>query len=91
VDTIQSNRRTDDQLEAILAEAGHWAINGQQGSVLSFAGNLLNAIGRAASYAASGAVVISLVRLPTDNIVVSGDQIVRLRKRIAGRELAPIK
>jgi len=91
MDTIQSNRRTDDQLEAILAEAAHWAINGQQGTILSFAGNLRNAIGRAASYAASGAVVVSLARLPTDNIVVSADQIVRLRKRISGREVAPAK
>jgi hypothetical protein len=91
VNAIPINRQTDDQLEAILAEAGHWAINGQQGTVLSFAGNLQNAIGRAASYTASGAVVVSIVRLPSDNIVVSPEQIIRLRKLIAGREVAPAK
>jgi hypothetical protein len=27
-------RRTDQQLEAILDEAGHWVVNGRQGQVL---------------------------------------------------------
>jgi hypothetical protein len=91
VNAIPMNPRTDEQLEAILAERSHWAINGQQGCVLGFAGNLQQAIDRAADYAASGAIVVSVVRLPTDNIIILPEQIIRLRKLIAGREVAPAK
>jgi hypothetical protein len=92
MDIVRSNFRTDEQLHAILPEAGNWVVNGQQGRVLGFAGSLRRAMERAADYAASGAVVVALCRLPSDNIVVQPDQIRRLQKRITEAEIvAPVE
>ena len=82
----RSNSRTDDQLEAILTERGNWVVNGYQGRALHFAPNLGRALDIAAEYIAEGAVVSSLARLPSDNIVVYLDQIERLRTIIGERE-----
>jgi hypothetical protein len=46
----QSSCRTDDQLEDIVCETGHWIVNGQAGRVLCFA----SSHERAATYGASG-------------------------------------
>jgi hypothetical protein len=83
--------RTDDQLDCMLCEVGNWVVSGRAGQVLCHAPSLRQAIERATEYAASGAVVIALCRLPSDNIVVFADQMSRLRKLIAGRETPPIK
>jgi hypothetical protein len=83
--------RTDDQLDCILCEVGNWVVSGRAGQVLCHAPSLRQAIDRASEYAASGAVVIALCRLPSDNIVVFADQMSRLRKIIAGRETPPLK
>jgi hypothetical protein len=91
MDILHTNHRSDEQLEAVLGENGHWVVNGQQGQVICFAASLRRALDRAAEYAASGAVVVAIRRLPFDNIVVFPAQIDRLRKAIAGRELMPIK
>ena len=40
MDNVRSNRRSDEQLEAILWEGGHWVVNGQQGHPLCFAASL---------------------------------------------------
>jgi hypothetical protein len=40
MDNVQSNRRSDEQLETILCETSHWAVNGRQGQVLCFAASL---------------------------------------------------
>jgi hypothetical protein len=85
MEKMQANRRTDSQLDAILCETGHWIVN-VQGQALCFAASLRMAIDRAWDFAASGAVVTTLARLPFDNIVVPLEQIDRLRKVIAGRE-----
>jgi hypothetical protein len=85
----QSNRRSDEQLEALLFETGHWAVNGRQGQVLGYAPNLQRAVDRAAKFSASGAVVIAICRLPSDNIIVFAEQIERLRQTIVIRELVP--
>jgi hypothetical protein len=90
MDNVQSNRRTDDELEAILVETADWVVNGRQGRVLGFAGSLRRAMERAADYAASGAVVTALGRLPFDNVVVLPKQIDRLRKLNVEREIMPI-
>jgi hypothetical protein len=84
----QSGRRSDEQLEAMLWETGHWVIKGQQGRVLGSAANLRQAIERSVVYAVSGAVVVAICRLPSDNIVVLPRQIARLRKAIAADEAA---
>jgi hypothetical protein len=83
----RSNSRTDEELDAILAEIGHWSVNGQSGQVLCFSTNLHNAIERATGFAASGAVVTFIVQMPFGTIVVPPDQISTLRQRIASREL----
>jgi hypothetical protein len=80
----RSNRRTDEQLQAIIRETGHWAVTGQQGSVLCFAASLARAIDRAAEFAASDAVVIAIRRLPSDDIIVFPGQIERLRMMLDG-------
>jgi len=85
----RSNSRTDDQLEAILAEPANWVVNGHQGRALHFAPNLGRALDIAAEYTAEGAAVSSLARLPSDNIVVFADQIDRLRTMVGERELLP--
>jgi len=83
------NRRSDVELDAILCETGHWAVNGRQGQVLCYAASLRQAIDRAAKFSATGAVVIAICRLPSDNIVIFSEQIDRLRRSINVRELIP--
>ena len=82
----QKNRRSDEQLDTILNETGHWIINGRT-EALGFAPSLRTAIERAHEMAASGAAVTTLARLPFDEIVVPLEQADRLRKIIAGREV----
>ncbi len=84
-----SNHRTDEQLEAILSETGDWAVNGTLGQVLCLAASFRRALERAAEYAASGAVVTTICRLPSASIVVDQKQIARLREVIAVREIMP--
>jgi hypothetical protein len=81
-----SSSRTDEQLEAILNQVGHWVVNGQQGQVLCFAASLRQAIDRANQYGLSGAVVTAVCRLPSDNIIVFSRQIDRLRSVVAMRK-----
>lgn len=85
--SVLSNRRSDEQLEAMLCETGHWVVNGRQGRALCQVATLRQAIDRAAEFSASGAVVIAICRLPSDNIVVFAEQIDRLRRTINIRDL----
>ena len=78
MENLRSNRRSDEQLEAIMWETGHWVVNGPQGRVLGSAANLRHAIDKWAVFAASGAVVVAICRLPSDNIIVFPGQIDRL-------------
>lgn len=87
---MKANRRTDDELDAILREVGYWVINGQS-QALSFAASLHSALDQARALSSSGAIVTGLARLPFDEIVVPPDQITRLRKLIAGRELPVLR
>jgi hypothetical protein len=82
-----SNRRTDDQLDLILDEVSHWIVNGRQGRALCSAVSLRQATDRAQQYAASGAVVIAVCRQPRDTIIIFAEQLDRLRRIIAAREL----
>lgn len=74
------NRRSDEQLKAILFEAAIWTVNGRNGAVLCTAPSLGRALERAADFAASGAVVVALCRLPNDDIIVFAAQADRLRE-----------
>lgn len=85
--SARSSRWTDEQLAAIFNETADWVVNGRQGKVLCHAASLRLAIDRAADYAVSGAVVIAVCRLPSDNIIVFPAQVARLRKLMVGPEL----
>jgi hypothetical protein len=88
METLQSsNRWTDEQLEAILSETSNWSVNGRQGQVLCQAASLRRATERAAEFATSGAVVTAICHMPSNDIIVFSEQIARLRKIIAVREL----
>jgi hypothetical protein len=91
MNTTSSSFRTNDQLAAILDEVSDWVVTGRQGKGLCHAASLRLAIDRGADYAASGAVVIALRRLPSDKIIVFPVQIANLRKVIAGQEQARIE
>jgi hypothetical protein len=88
MDNFQSSsRRADEQLEAMLHDVGLWAVNGRQGEVLCSAPSLARAMARAEQYAASGAVVIAICRLPGNSIIVFAEQMARLRRNIGVREM----
>jgi hypothetical protein len=91
MDNVLPNRRSDEQLEVVLYETGHWVVNGRQGQVLCYAASLRQAIDRSTNFSASGAMVIAICRLPSDNIVIFSEQIDRLRQRINVRELIQAK
>jgi hypothetical protein len=91
VKQAQPNLRTDEQLDLVLYDTADWAVVGREGHALCFAASLRRALDRAADLAADGAVVTALSRLPFDNIIVNPDQMLRLRKIVAGLEVAPIK
>jgi len=65
--------KTDDQLDSMLCEVGNWVVNGRTGKVLGHSPSLRQAMDRAIECAASGAVVIAICRLPSDNIVIFAD------------------
>jgi hypothetical protein len=54
MDNFLSNRRSDEQLEAILCETSRWAVNGRLGQVLGYA----------ASLRVSGTAVIAIADYP---------------------------
>jgi len=91
MDVVQPNRRTDEQLVALLNEPSNWTVSGRNGAILCSASSLGNAIDRASEYARRGAVVIALCRLPFDNVVIFPAQIDRLRKIRAGLEVPVIR
>ena len=84
------SRRTDEQLEAILFETATWTVNGRNGQTLCTAPSLRRALERAADFAASGAVVVAVCRMPGDNVIVFEAQADRLRQLVAEREVAPL-
>ncbi len=85
----QSNRRTDEQLDAIRFETGEWVVNGPRGEVLCSAASLQRSIDRAADCVVSGANVAAISRVSSANIVIFTRQIERLRQTATVRELLP--
>jgi len=88
---LPGNSRSDVQLDTILFETAIWTISGLNGLVLGNAPSLRQALDRAASFTASGAGVVTLCRMPGDNIVVFPPQIRRLQKLCAGREIPVLR
>ena len=88
-DNLGPTHRTDEQLEVVLHETGHWIVNGRRGSVLCSRMSLNQALESAVAYEILGTTVTSVCRSPEDDIVLFPDQIRRVRKAMAGRGLAP--
>jgi len=78
-----SKRRFDEQLEAILDEAGNWKVNGAQGVVLYEATSLRSAVERAMEIAARGHEIVALVHRARPEIIVFSSQYQRLANNIA--------
>jgi hypothetical protein len=87
---LSSSHRTDEQLYLGLRETGDWTVNGRGGRVLCVAPSLRLAIDRARDYAASGAIVVALCRLPLDNVIIFAEQLTRLRTLLEERESDPV-
>ena len=85
------NRRSDEQLEAILFETATWTINGPNGQVLRTVSSLRQALDKAADFAASDSIVGAICRTQGDSILVFADQAEQLRKLCAGREAAVLR
>jgi hypothetical protein len=85
------NHWSDEQLDATMSHPAGWTVNGRSGQVLCTVQSLRQALDRAASLVAFGAVVTALCRMPGGNIIVFEAQAVRLRKLCAGREVALFK
>jgi hypothetical protein len=77
------NRRTDEQLTAILNETADSVVCGHSGQALCRAIGLQQALDRAEAFAASGAIVVALCRRPGDDIIVFLGQATRIREALA--------
>jgi hypothetical protein len=86
MNNVGSLRRTDDELEWMLAETHDWEILGRNGAVLGRAAGLAHAIDQARRFSVSGARVAALSRLPTHDIIVFQGQINRVRESAAGNQ-----
>jgi hypothetical protein len=75
-----SDRRSDDELMAMLDENAIWTVNGRQGRIHGLTMNLRDAIVRAAAFDGSRPALLELRRQPSDKIVVSAPQLHRLLK-----------
>ena len=82
-------RRSDEHLEAILFETATWTVNGRNGHVLCVVSTLRQALERAANFAASGAVVVAICRMPGGDVVIFEAQAERVRNLCADRETPP--
>ena len=78
-----SKRRFDEQLEAILDDAGDWRVNGAQGIVLCDATSLRIAIEKAIEINARGHEIVALVHRSRPEIIVFASQFQRLASRVA--------
>lgn len=79
MDGLHPNRRTDEQPDAIRFETGDWVANGARGKGLCSAASPRRSLEHASDYAISGATVVAISRLSSDNIVSFPGQIERLR------------
>jgi hypothetical protein len=91
MNTVRSNHRSDEQLDAIRHETGHWVVRGQQGQVLCRAASFQESLERAQAYGVAGSVVVAVCRLPGEDILVFPAQMDRLRTAIAVLEPLPMR
>ena len=79
----KSNRRTDDQLLAVLDETAEWHIAGSIGQTLASASSLRRALQRVEEFSLSGAIVVAIRKPPFDSVIVFPGQIDDLTKALA--------
>jgi hypothetical protein len=91
MNNVGSLRRTDGELEWLLAETHDWEILGRNGTVLGRAASLAHASERAGRLSVSGARIAALSRLPTHDIIVFQEQINRVRESAAGNRTHLLK
>lgn len=82
MDNMSPNYRTDEQLEAIIAETGEWAVVGTNDQLLCRAASLRHAIDQALDQMFGPQTVVALVRRPSDRIVVFTDQMFRIWEQV---------
>jgi hypothetical protein len=87
--TALSKRRFDEQLEAILDDAGNWKVNGAQGIVFCDATSLRIAIEKAIEINARGHEIVALVHRSCPEIIVFTSQFQRLAKHIGRPQYFP--
>jgi len=88
---LQSQRqRMDEELYAILLEAGTWVVYGTHGQSLSLAPSLRTAIEKASNFTRRGAVVIAVAQHPAEEIVVFPPQMRRVERLIMMREMTSV-
>ena len=83
----ESDRRTDEELIAMLDDHAIWTVNGRQGRIHGLTMSLRAAFQRAAAFDSSRPVLLELRRQPSDKVVVSAPQLYRLLQLGAGLEL----
>ena len=83
---VQSNRRTDEQLEFILAETRDWVVHGTAESPPHRVASLRMAVERVGAFTARGREIIAVAWEASDGVVVSLAQLQRLAILIAERE-----
>jgi hypothetical protein len=82
---------SEHQLLSIIDEYRTWVVYGRQGRILNIAMSLREALERSAGFARSRVVVEKLARQPSDTVVVSYEQALKVRKLLAGLEVPAIK
>jgi hypothetical protein len=83
---VMNHHRTDEQLEAILAETGEWAVVGTNDQLLCLGASLRHAIDLALDEMFGERIVIALARRPSDRTVVFMDQMFRIWEGVIRRE-----
>jgi hypothetical protein len=80
INVLPDSNRSDQQLRTMLHETARWAVYGPNEQVLCCASSLGHAVDRSVEYAASGAIVTALCRLPAKDIIVDALQLERLAR-----------
>jgi hypothetical protein len=82
-----ANRRSDEELVAILTETGTWTVNGRNNAPLCTTLSLRHAVKRAATFTLRGQKVTALTRRPLEDIVVFQGQMDRLFEFVRDKDI----
>jgi hypothetical protein len=85
--TVETSRWSDYDLLSILDENSTWIVYGRQRRILCFTVSLRDGLERSTDFDQSRVIVEELSRQPSDNIIVSSEQLAKLKKLLAGLEV----